>query len=345
MESDPPFHEKYKNLFSSFAEKAGNSKAAHENEPVMADECAPPVVDLRWLSAGDMEQKECCKREIAGAANQWGLFQVVNHGIPREILARIKREQVKLFRIPFHKKANDRFPNLPAEYYRWGTPTASSLTQFSWSEAFHIPLENLAKLKLLNSTLSKTIAEFAEATSELAQGIAEILAENLGCSPTFFSKNCLRSSCYLRLNRYPPCPISSQVFGLVPHTDSDFLTILYQDQVGGLQVVKDGRWVNIKPNPDSLIIIIGDLFQAWSNGVYKSMEHRVVSNHRVERFSIGYFLCPSNETVIQPCHQPSIYRKFSFGEYRQQVQQDVIATGGKIGLRRFLTVSRNLSSC
>ena len=77
--------------------------------------------------------------------------------------------------------------------------------------------------------------------------------------------------------------------------------------------------------------------QAWSNGVYKSVEHRVVANHENERFSLAYFFCPSHDTVIESCSsEPSIYRKFSFREYRQQVQEDVKTTGEKVGLSRFL---------
>ena len=102
---------------------------------------------------------------------------------------------------------------------------------------------------------------FAMKATDLAQQIAEILAENLGCESTFFSENCLPSSCYIRINRYPACPVSSKVFGLIPHTDSDFLTVLHQDQVGGLQLLKDGKWIRVKPNPDVLVINIGDLFQ------------------------------------------------------------------------------------
>ncbi|KAJ7946239.1 gibberellin 2-beta-dioxygenase 8 [Quillaja saponaria] len=122
----------------------------------------------------------------------------------------------------------------------------------------------------------------------------------------------------------------------MPHTDSDFLTILHQDQVGGLQLVKDGKWIAVKPNPNALIINIGDLFQAWSNGVYKSVEHRVVTNPKVERFSTAYFLCPSYDTMIQSCRELSIYKKFTFREYRQQVREDVQNLGSKIGLLRFL---------
>jgi gibberellin 2-oxidase len=99
--------------------------------------------------------------------------------------------------------------------------------------------------------------QFAAIVSSLAQN----LAEKMGHRSTFFQQNCLPSTCSLRMNRYPPCPIPSEVFGLIPHTDSDFLTILHQDQVGGLQLVKDGRRIAVKPNPEALIINIGDLFQ------------------------------------------------------------------------------------
>lgn len=110
---------------------------------------------------------------------------------------------------------------------------------------------------------SSPMEEFATKVASLAQKLAEILAEKLGHNnkSNFFQENCLHSTCYLRLNRYPPCPIPVEMFGLMPHTDSDFLTILHQDQVGGLQLVKDGKWIAVKPNPEALIINIGDLFQ------------------------------------------------------------------------------------
>lgn len=113
----------------------------------------------------------------------------------------------------------------------------------------------------IHTFTSSTMEQFATTVSSLALKLAEILAEKLGHKSTFFHENCLPSTCYLRMNRYPPCPIPSEVFGLMPHTDSDFLTILHQDQVGGLQLVKDDRWIAVKPNPEALIINIGDLFQ------------------------------------------------------------------------------------
>ncbi|XP_010240927.1 PREDICTED: gibberellin 2-beta-dioxygenase 8-like [Nelumbo nucifera] len=333
MDADPPFEETYKTLFQNSIGKATGGKV---NDII--EECELPVIDLSGLNRSKSD-REKCKREIAEASAQWGFFQAVNHGIPREILERMHHEQVKLFQHPFDKKASKNLLNFSVDSYRWGTPSATCLRQFSWSEAFHIPLTDISKSVDSNS-LSSTIKEYEATVSVLAQSIAAILAENLGVKSNFFAENCLPSTCYLRMNRYPPCPISSEVFGLMPHTDSDFLTILYQDQVGGLQLVKDGRWITVKPNPDALIVNIGDLFEAWSNGVYKSVQHRVMTNRQVQRFSVAYFFCPSYDTVIQSCREPSLYRKFNFREYRQQVQEDVRARGYKIGLPRFLLRSQ-----
>lgn len=78
------------------------------------------------------------------------------------------------------------------------------------------------------------------------------------------------------------------------------------------------------------------LWQAWSNDIYKSAEHKVMANGREERYSIAYFLCPSYESTIGSYKEPSLYKKFTFGEFRKQVQMDVKKIGHKVGLSRFL---------
>lgn len=76
--------------------------------------------------------------------------------------------------------------------------------------------------------------------------------------------------------------------------------------------------------------------QAWSNDVYKSVEHKVMPNGKMDRYSIAYFLCPSRDSAIGSCKEPSsVYRKFTFGEFRRQVEEDVMKTGQKVGLPRF----------
>ncbi|KAI3795685.1 hypothetical protein L1987_38342 [Smallanthus sonchifolius] len=330
-ESYPPFMESYKHLFDI-------NEASNKNDngvPHDVEECELPLIDLGRLEQGGREG-ENCKREIAKASRKWGFFQVINHGVSSDILEKMRCEQVKAFKKSYCEKAsNHRDLNFPVGSYRWGTPSATCLRQLSWSEAFHVPLTDISNMGGLTS-LRTTMEQFANMVSDLAETLAEILAEELGHKSSFFKENCLPSTCYLRMNRYPPCPVSPQVFGLMPHTDSDFLTILHQDQIGGLQLVKDGKWIAVKPNKDALIINIGDLFQAWSNDVYKSVEHRVVANRQTERFSTAFFFCPSYDTMIQSCVENSIYRRFSFKEFRQQVQDDVKRLGYKVGLPRFI---------
>lgn len=110
--------------------------------------------------------------------------------------------------------------------------------------------------------------------SKLSQKIAEILADNIGiCKSSYktsLADKVVPSSCYVRMNRYPPCPeFHSEVCGLVSHTDTSYLTIVHQDTTGGLQLQKDGAWICVKPNPDALVINIGDLFQVHISNCYK----------------------------------------------------------------------------
>ncbi|KAJ4836625.1 hypothetical protein Tsubulata_005465 [Turnera subulata] len=86
-------------------------------------------------------------KELVEAVREWGFFQVVNHGVPRKVLKRMLSEQREVFHQPFNKKAKDKFLNLPAKSYHWGNPNAACLSQFSWSEAFHIPLTDISRIK------------------------------------------------------------------------------------------------------------------------------------------------------------------------------------------------------
>ncbi|KAL5548254.1 hypothetical protein UlMin_003485 [Ulmus minor] len=160
----------------------------------------------------------------------------------------------------------------------------------------------LTSLNLYDLFLTMEI--FSQRVSGLPKTLAEVLAQNLGLKPTYLKESCPPYLGYLRLNRYPPSPYPSK-----------------QDQVGGLQLLKDGRWLSVKTSPEALVINIGDLFQALSNGVYKSFKHRVV-RAQVERFLAAYFLCPSNDTIIE--------------KYKRRVDRDVQETGDKMRLERFL---------
>ncbi|KAF7833871.1 Gibberellin 2-beta-dioxygenase 8 [Senna tora] len=297
MDYEPPLLESYKKLVQNPVSDDTKDQLTHCS---VVETWEVPLIDFGRLLL-DVEREKCVE-EMVEACRQWGLFQVVNHGISLELLERMKLEQMKLFHQPFVNKSQEMvsfFNNINSPTYRWGNPFATHLTQLSWSEAFHISLEAISTMDH-HTNLRECIEGFSRNVGHLAESIVEILAH--------------------------------KVFGLLPHTDSSFITIVYQDQVGGLQFMKDGKWFGVKPNPQALTVNIGDLFQALSNGEYRSTKHRVVAAEKIERFSVAYFYCPSDDAMIESYSKPAMYRKFTFKEYRQQTEKDVKQIGDKVGL-------------
>ncbi|AQK64240.1 gibberellin 20-oxidase4 [Zea mays] len=134
---------------------------------------------------------------------------------------------------------------------------------------------------------------------ELAFKLLELIARSLKLRPDRLHGFFKDQTTFIRLNHYPPCPSPDLALGVGRHKDAGALTILYQDDVGGLDVRRrsDGEWVRVRPVPDSFIINVGDLIQVWSNDRYESAEHRVSVNSARERFSMPYFFNPEEQQL------------------------------------------------
>nr|GEV60560.1 protein DMR6-like oxygenase 2-like [Tanacetum cinerariifolium] len=162
----------------------------------------------------------------------------------------------------------------------------------------------------------------------------------LGLDKDYIRKQLGKHGQHMALNYYPPCPQPDLTYGLPGHTDLNLITILFQDDVPGLQVLKDGKWVAVDPVPNTFIINIGDQIQVLSNDKYKSILHRAVVNCDKERISIPTFYCPSRDAVISPApelindDQPAVYRPFVYGEYYDKFWNRGLAT--KICLDMFM---------
>ena len=90
-------------------------------------------------------------------------------------------------------------------------------------------------------------------------------------------------------------------FGVGPHTDFGTLTILCQDDVGGLQVQDiNGEWFHAPPIPNTIVVNVADLLSRWTGGEYKSTPHRVVNTSSKERLSLVLAFDPNPETMIDP---------------------------------------------
>lgn len=125
-------------------------------------ECELPMIDVGCLTSGSSSSTEAeraaCTAAIARAAEEWGFFQVRNHGVSQELLDAMRREQARLFRLPFETKATAGLLN---DSYRWGNPTATSPQQLSWSEAFHVPLAGVSG----SAAGAGTTCDFGELTT------------------------------------------------------------------------------------------------------------------------------------------------------------------------------------
>ncbi|KAK6159114.1 hypothetical protein DH2020_006428 [Rehmannia glutinosa] len=175
------------------------------------------------------------------------------------------------------------------------------------------------------------LQEYGRHQTRIAETIFSTIAEELNFLPPKSKSYLSTPTGFLRVYRYLRCPMADQRWGINAHTDSSVFSILHQDQVGGLQVYKNNKWVDVKPIHDTLIVNLGDMMQAMSNDNYVSVTHRVKVNRHKERISIGYFVFPAEDAVIES----SKYKPFTYADFQAEKEVDLKTVGKKIGLPRF----------
>ncbi|GMJ11898.1 ethylene forming enzyme, ethylene-forming enzyme [Hibiscus trionum] len=170
--------------------------------------------------------------------------------------------------------------------------------------------------------------EFALKLEKLAEELLDLLCENLGLEKGYL-KNAFHGTrgptFGTKVRNHPPCPTPDKIKGLRAHTDVGGIILLFQDaQVSGLQLLKDGEWVDVPPMRHSIVINLGDQLEVITNGKYKSVEHRVIAQTNGARMSIASFCNPGGDAVIHPApalvekeaeENKQLYPKFVFEDY------------------------------
>ncbi len=158
----------------------------------------------------------------------------------------------------------------------------------------------------------EVMVEFFDAFSNLADRTLSLLHDALQLTAHSRSlTSCARTSSTVRLNHYPigdPVPVNERdgladlgETALGYHTDPGVLTLLLQDNTGGLQTqARDGHWIDIAPTDGTIVVNLGDMMQAWTNDRYRAAIHRVVPMTTQRRFSIPYFSNPQRDAIIEP---------------------------------------------
>ena len=142
-----------------------------------------------------------------------------------------------------------------------------------------------------------------EGASACAEDLLRGFAVGAGLDPEHFIRHRDRPLSRGSLQYYPPHPrdAGEDRFGVAPHTDFGMLTVLAQDDVGGLEIQRlTGEWVAMPPLPGTLVVNVGDLLERWSNRRYRSTVHRVINRSGRERLSLVLAYDPNFETLVDP---------------------------------------------
>ncbi|XP_047060715.1 S-norcoclaurine synthase 1-like [Lolium rigidum] len=272
---------------------------AHEQEHV-------PVIDLGRLLQDDRAE-EAARMRLA--CENWGFFQIVNHGIPEETMEEMKRNVMGFFALPLEEKAS--LAQEPGGIEGYGQAFVVSEEQkLDWADMFFLLTQppsyrDLHLWPSNPSTFKNCLESYSAAVQRVASELLRAMAENLGARD-HSDMTRLAATQGMRMNYYPPCPEAhvDRMLGLSPHSDAVGLTLLLQvSSVPGLQIRRNGGWVPVMPLPGALVANVGDVVEVLTNGKYKSVEHRAVVNAREERMSIAAFHSGKFGTTYGPLEE------------------------------------------
>jgi isopenicillin N synthase-like dioxygenase len=149
----------------------------------------------------------------------------------------------------------------------------------------------------------ETVEAYRADVEILARQLTAMQLKILGVGPDLYDRYFQQPTEFLRLLHYEPEPedVPTDSFGSAPHTDHGFLTIVVQDDVGGLEVqTRDNDWLPARPASGSVVVNVGDMLAHLSGGRWRSSPHRVKNTFNRERFSIAYFFDPAMTVDMVP---------------------------------------------
>ena len=301
-----------------------------------------PVIDISPLIEPQDNPKSLRKtaKEIENACKNIGFFYVKNHQIPQNHLDAVILVMQEFFNLPEEEKMKIHIGN--SDVFRGYTPLGKELTnaKYDWHECVDFGLdlepnhpEVIAGNQLLGPNqwpenqpnFRKALERHWDLMILLGRRITEGLAMSLGFDKKKFARFMNKSHSFMRISNYPPYGKDQEENvgdGIGAHIDYGFLTILLQDNIGGLEVKNaDNEWVSAPMIPGTFLINIGHMIQRWTNDYYKATVHRVIPPKHETRCSLPFFFEPNFDAIVVPLdtfcskNNPPRYKPFHFGNY------------------------------
>lgn len=276
-----------------------------------------PLIDIAPLYGTDNAAWRDVATQIDAACRDWGFFYITGHGIPPERIDALLAAAKAFFALPEAEKLKIDITRT-AHHRGYGAiateqldPTQPSDLKETFDMGFHMAADHpevLAGKPLRGPNRHPDLPGWAALMEQhyadmqaLAQTLLRAIALALGIERDFFDARFAEPISVFRMIHYPPrhTARSADQPGAGAHTDYGCVTLLYQDDAGGLQVRNvHGEWIDAPPIPGSFVVNIGDMMARWSNDRYTSTPHRVISPLGVHRYSMPFFAEPHPDTEI-----------------------------------------------
>ncbi|XP_004513519.1 flavonol synthase/flavanone 3-hydroxylase-like isoform X1 [Cicer arietinum] len=275
-----------------------------------------PIIDF------SNPNEEKVQNEIMEASQKWGMFQIVNHEIPNDVIKKLQSE------LPQEEKEIYAKPVGSESIEGYGTNLQKEVNgKKGWVDhLFHIiwPLSSINYRVWPKNPPS--YREVNEEYGKYLRGVADTLFKSMSIG-LGLEEHELKEAAggddmiyRLKINYYPPCPCPDLVLGVPAHTDMSYLTILVPNEVQGLQASRDGQWYDVKYVPNALVIHIGDQIEILSNGNYKAVLHRTTVNKDETRMSWPVFIEPKEDHEVGP--HPKLINQDNPPKYKTKKYKD-----------------------
>ncbi|KAL4318036.1 hypothetical protein GQ457_18G015260 [Hibiscus cannabinus] len=305
----------------------------HTNDEVFSDtEESIPTLDFSLLTSPNTDERSKAVQELRKACQDWGFFMVTNHGVPESLMKAIIQASGEFFELTEEEKRGFEGKHV-LDPIRYGTSFNASVDKIlCWRDYLKIFQHPEFHSPNKPPVFREIAAEYSRKVRQVAKEILRGVSESLGLEDDYIDKalNLEQGLQVLAANLYPPCPQPELAMGFPAHSDHGLLTLLIQNQIGGLQVQHKGKWVSIDPIPNSFLANIGDHVEILSNGKYKSVLHRAVVNNRDVRISIAMPHGPALDAVVSPApklvedeRNPPAYRAMKYKDYLELQQTNM----------------------
>ncbi len=282
----------------------------------------PPIVDVTGLMSEDRAAQQRTALEMRSVCEGLGFLYISGHGVPDTLVADAFDASRQFHALPLESKMRLKMNLAHRGYMPIATSTivtssVATVRRPNLSESLMVmhelapddrqvlagmPLQGLNQWPSELPDFRRRILAYNDAIEALARRLTMAIALGFGLAPDWFDRFFTRPTTWLRLLHYPPQPPESpdDQFGSAPHTDYGFLTILAQDDNGGLEVRgRDGSWIPATPIPGTFVINVADILMRWTNGILASTPHRVRNLSGRDRYSLPFFYDPDMSALVQ----------------------------------------------